>query len=218
MALIEGGQLSVVPRLFNVGVDPSPGVANIDLKNVSQVLNVVPEIRRRSAPLAGIDGIFTGILRNVHSIADDEISSILPYSLGADRLGSYPAVVPEEWDIWLIGASGRRVSGTGSIVGTIVLEPPDAVQGFARDDSGTALGVLTSRIILGTITGITELGVDDPTIWLNEPGGSFLRLGIRVPRGSLLLFRSTSSAIATIDMVFVMGLFPMSMGHDVVQL
>lgn len=218
MALIAGGELSVVRQVLQTDVDPRSGGTDIDLKNLSQVLNVVPEVLRRSAPLTGIDGYFTGILQNVHSAADDEFSQIGPYAVGETfRLNDYPSAIPDGWDVWLLGASGRRTSGSGSIVGQVSLQPPGNVLGWGRDDAGAGTGLLDSHVFLGAITAIRDLGPQDPCIWDNEPGGTFLRIGMRIPRGGLLNFNSTSDAAVTVDMLFIMGMFPKAMGHDVLQ-
>jgi len=220
MALVTGGQLGVVRRILETGVDAARAITDIDLDNISQTLPVVPEIVRRSAPLAGIDGWFTGVLENSHAAADDENSEIFPYAVGPlDRLGNYPADVPEGWDIWLVGLQGFRTAGTGSIVGSVTMDPPDFVQGWGRDDAGVATGLTAGRITLGIITAVVDTAgplANDPVTWLEgPPGGSFLPLGIRVPRGSDVNFVSTSDAAVTVVMMFIMGLFPMAMGHDV---
>lgn len=220
MASIEGGQLAAIRQILDVGPDLLDAVPEIDLKNISQVLPVVPEIVRRSKPLAGIDGWFTGNLENSHAAADDENSEIFPYAVGTvDRLGNYPADVPEGWDIHLIGMQGFRTAGAGSIVGAVTMDPPDFVQGWGRDDAGVATGLLAGRITLGIITAVTAAAgplANDPVTWLNgPPGGSFLPLGIRIPRGSDLNFVSTSDAAVTVVMMFIMGLFPKAMGQDV---
>lgn len=216
MSLIEGGQLSVVHQIFET--PPTElGAAELDLKNISQVLNVVPEIRRRSAPIAGIDGFFTGILENSHAGADDEDSAIDPYNVGDSALGNFPAVVAEGSDIWLLVLTGYRSSGTGGITGLATLETPNFVQGFGQDDTGAAIGLNPTALNLGIITGIdTSAGVtNDPMTFLDEPGGSLLRVRIRVPRGSTLGFASRSSAAADFRLIFVMGIFPIAMGQDV---
>ncbi len=218
MALIEGGQLGIVRRILQPGIDPATAVTNLDLASVSQTLPVVPEIVRRSAPLAGIDGFHTGRLRNVHSAADVETSTITPYAVGDAALGSYPSSVAEGWDLWLLAISGQRTVGAGVITGTVTLVPVNAIEGWGIEDDGTPLTAGAARMILGRITGIEAEHTHSPVIWQNEPGATFLKVGLRLPRGIAISFHSTSDALVTVELTFVMGLFPMAMGHDVLKL
>jgi len=219
MALIKGGQVGVIRRILKTGIDAATAITQIDLDNISQTLPIVPEILRRSAPLAGIDGWFTGVLENVHSGADEEDSTVFPYEVTrANVLGNFPTPIPEGWDIHLVSCGGVRTSGAGGITGSTLLDTPASVQGFALDDAGNPIGLSPRAMILGMITGFDATAgalTNDPIVWAGVPGLTQLRVGLRIPRGAALHFFSTSDAAVTAQMTFLMGLFPLAMGQDV---
>lgn len=219
MTLIEGGQLAAIRRILGSPVD-AMGSTQIDLGHVSQVLPVVPEIVRRSSPLAGVDGWFLGSLENNHAGADSEQTTILPYAPAAAVLTSnLPTPIPEEWDIWLIGCSGFRTSGAASLAGGISIAGPPHLLAWGQEDDGSASGSTNNRSFLGFIDGVnaglTGLGGNDPLTFVNVPGGAFLPLNLRLPRGCSLRFDSESDAAAIFQVNFIMGVFPMAMGQDV---
>jgi len=223
MALVEGGQLGVVRRILQTGIEPGGGITNIDLENISQVLPVVPEIVRRSAPIIGVDNWFVGVLENDHTGASDETSVISPYDVPVGlTFNDYPTPVPEGYDIWLMGASGqRRGVGTGAFVAAISMRAPGSVQGWGVDEAAAAITASAPRLFLGSSSAV-EAGVaglsNEPMIWDSPAAALFLPIRMRIPRGSSLQFDSTTAAAAVLlTMSLLMGLFPMAMGQDVLD-
>jgi len=179
---------------------------------VDQAL-VINELARRGRTLAATGGIFAPTLRNVHGAAETLSNTVNPYNIGtAGVVPPYPAVVPPLFDFWLLGASIRRASGTGTLIATLSITIATPQAGWGLDDSGVQ--VLVSQKIRLALW--NNLNTDD-TVFAglsvgNEPHAYFR---YRLPRiGSRIVFVSTSSALASFDLQLMVGLFPVSLGQD----
>ncbi len=215
MSQITSSMLRQIQQLIGGGGAGIAPVTVLEDDAVTQTLPVVPEIARRSLVIGPLGGIFVGVLRNVHTAADGEVSSILPYTPLASNIAPYPSPVPDGYDIWLLGIAGTRVSGTGLLTGALMgINPPTSSQGWGRDDSGT--GVAATGIFqlarFDVIEAAITLGTD---CMLTEQGLTYQPVGLRLMRGATLVFASEASDTATFDALFYMGLFPAAMGQDV---
>lgn len=177
---------------------------------LDQTLDVLPLVRRGRTQ-AGTEGIFTGVLQNVHGAANSLTTSVNPYNIATGRIAPYPDPVPAQFDIWLLAAVVRQNSGTGTL--SAVLDFQSNVQGWGVDDSGVAVvATLTQPLAFWD-----AVAVEGITFGLrNGARGPYARLGIRLPRfgDPVLTFRSTSSAVATFSCQVVLGVFPVSLGQD----
>jgi len=217
MPLIEGNQLRLLNRIFGLAGDGISGTTQLDDKGITLV-SEVSAIMRRGDTYGVLTGWYQGTLENVHSGADDEVSSIDPYAPGASAVAPYPANVPEGFDIWLLGVGGRRSSGSGGLTAGAASVNPDAVTaGWGQDDGGAALGAIAPRIIVAQFDGLSTInaGFSLPPM-ITEQGLTYQPVGMRVPRGALMDFHSTAAAAAEFQMSFVIGLYPEGLGQDVV--
>jgi len=214
MAIIKNAILSPLGRL--IGIAPAPQTTVLDDDSVSLVLPIVPDIARRS--LGGATGgWFQGLLENVHSGADDEVSQIDPYIPGASAVAPYPGNVNADFDVWLLGVNGRRSSGSGDLTGGVVsLNPGAHLQGWGEDDVGDPV-VSAPSMRLAFFDGVETqaAGIGSPPL-KNPQGLLHINLNLRIPRGGTLSFHSTSAAAAEFQMFFILGLFPAALGQDVV--
>jgi len=182
---------------------------------VDQILSI-NEIARRGRTVAGSAGIYACMLQNVNTAAETILSTVNVYNVAAGASSIWPVPMPEQFDVWLLGASMRRQSGTGTIVSMLSMQIPARAQGFGIDDSGVAvaqvdpmgLAVWNSLITTSTIDGSRQGGI-----------GPFAHLGIRIPRGTgastgTLRFSTVSSATSTWNCNMMMGVFPVSLGQD----
>ena len=185
---------------------------------VDQVLEV-GQLARRGRTQTDIQGIYTPIFRNAHTGSTSISNAINPYNAGTTFLvAPYPDPVPPQFDIYLVGASLRVVSGTpsGLTVATLSLTVGTKSQGWGRTDAGAQ--VLVSQAMRLAFWDAT---VSDGTFFgiLNGARGAHQRIGLRLPRGgggSVLTFRSTSSVTVSIDCQIILGLFPVALGQDVI--
>ena len=181
---------------------------------VDQALNVVP-IVRRGRTLAKSQGIFTGVFRNVHSGGGALSSQINPYDVGFDaELPPYPVPIPRQFDIWLLSATGRRVTGTGTVTASIIIRYSAVQQGWGISDTNTPVALLSEvPVALWSI-----LFGDGTTTWLRDSNVSpnAPEFAIRLPRDRnlTLIFQSNVSAAATLVADLVLGVFPVSLGQD----
>lgn len=208
--IVDSDALAFVTRALGL---TGAGAATTELIDgtVDQVLDIVPLVRR-GRTFASTQGIFTGILQNVHTDAESLLTSVDPYEFGATGLvAPWPSPVPPQFDIWLLGAVVRRESGSGTFTG--ILETHIAVQGWGIDDSGVAVVSTLGFPIVRWDAVVTETIVFGVTAGGELP---YAPIGMRLPRSgeSTLAFRSTSSLTSTYSCQVVLGLFPVSLGQD----
>jgi len=94
----------------------------------------------------------------------------------------------------------------------LFLIPVQAQLGWGIDDSGVAV-VTTPILILSHWDAVTtdtfEFGLEDSKV------PTILR-GMRIPRNAGLRFSSTASALATFRCDLILGLFPTTLGQDII--
>lgn len=215
---VKSDALSVVQRALGLTGTPASGDTEFLEGTLDQVIDVGPLVRR-GRTLAGTGGIFRGILRNVHPGADSKSSGIAPYAaLEANVVAPFPAVVPPEFDVWLLTAGVRRFTGSGAL-SRCFLVMTNVLQGFGINDSGAPVVGVNEIIPLAYWD---DLQVSTDTIGVTTSMGPLRKLGIRIPRIGVLpaapvglSFRSTSAGAATFDCLLLMGLFPVGLGQDV---
>lgn len=180
---------------------------------VLQVLDVAALVRR-GRTRAGTEGIYYAILRNEHAAGDARFTAMNPYELGATGLlAPFPSPMPAGFDIWLLSATMRRQSGSGTVVAGLSVQYAASVQAFGLNDTGTAV-VFSGEGNLCTWDDLATSGFT----WglLQEQAGQQPRLGVRLPRSvdTQVVFRSTSSALATYQCQIMLGVFPSALGQD----
>jgi len=178
---------------------------------VEQTFDIARAARRGLTP-AATEGIFTALMQNVHTDAETLVTLVNPFDVTTGRISPYPGPVPRGFDLWILNANLIQVSGAGTVSAALFLVPGQPQLGWGIDDSGVAV-VTTPILILAhwdaVVTETFEFGLEDgkvPTI---------LR-GMRLPRNSVLRFSSTSSLTATFRCDLILGLFPATLGQDVI--
>ncbi len=181
---------------------------------VDQVIDVTP-VARRSRTLRPNDGIFVGIMRNVHSGAGSLLGTSNPYEMGAALVISpYPSPVPKQFDLWLLGASVNFASGTGTFTGALTITYRSPQQGWGETNGGAFVIASVEVPVAHWDTVVTEGAI--VFAGLSGDRGPHAHIGIRLPRhpDTAIRFRSTASAAATFDCQVVLGMFPASLGQD----
>ena len=177
---------------------------------VHQALDVVP-IVRRGRTFASTQGIFTGLIRHVHTVADDMETAVTPYGAIVGVISPYPDPVPDKFDIWLINAVLRRTSGAGTLSALLTVQ--FFTQGWGVNDSGAAVASQMDQ----PLAFWDAIATEDISFGLLAGGqGPIAHIGVRLPRdaNTTIRFRSTSSEAATFAVQLVLGLFPVSLGQD----
>lgn len=167
---------------------------------------------RRGRTIEGTGGIFTGMLRNVHTDAESLSTVIDPYAVGTTAfIPPYPSTVDRTFDLWLLSAVLRRNSGGGTLTAVLGLNYP--FQGFGIDDSGVAVG---GALLYPLCRWDTLIAEDALAIGLLTGSGvPEAKFGIRLPRGVTISFFSTSSITVSYTCQMVMGMFPVTLGQDI---
>jgi len=180
---------------------------------LDQVLDVGPLVRRGRTQ-AATQGIYNAVLRTVHTDAETLSTAVAPYFPGANSRPPYPDPVPVQFDIWLLGASVRQISGGGTISALLAVQYGAAALGWGEDDSGVAV-TLNSDISLAHWDALATVSTEFAI--LNGARGPWARFGLRLPRhpDTSLVFRCTSSVTATFDCNLLLGVFPVALGQDI---
>lgn len=203
----------LLPLQKLVGISPTPQPVVLDDTNISLTMPLVPDITRRSRASGPTGGWFEGVLENVHSAADDERSSITPYTAGVDAVAPYPTSVGDEFDLWLIGVAGQQsVQAPRLTIATLSMGIPTHAQGFGRDDAGAPL-IVSPAIQVARFDSVVASSANNDAM-VTEAGNTYIPLNLRIPRGSRLTFDSTASAAATFQILMIIGLFPAGLGQD----
>lgn len=208
MKRVDSDALGVVTQALGMTGKGAPVTEFLD-GQLDQTLEVGP-IVRRGRTLAGTEGLFTGILRNIHTDAESLLSQFTPYAAPVGTVAPYPAVMPRQYDLWLLGAGLRRISGGGTV--SAILDLEYQTQGFGIDDSGVAVVVVRTQVLAFWDAVVTE-GI---SFGLMGTLGPYANIGLRMPRdpGTLLTFRSTSSITETLECQVIIGMFPTALGQD----
>jgi len=184
---------------------------------VDQALEVGPIIRR-GRTLAGSQGIFTAILQNEHTDAETISNSIDPYKVpAAIAIPPYPpSPMPAQFDVWLLRAAVRRVSGSSTLRAVLQYQYPPSNQGWGVTDSGVAvvsnpvynLAYWDAVIQVGTGNNFGGLALAEQPLAQMRP--------FRLPRNvdGPLIFISISSLTSVFQCQLVLGVFPIALGQD----
>ena len=211
---IKGDALSAVASSLGL-TGPGEQVTEFQDGILDQHIDVAPLIRRGRTQ-AATDGLYIGVMENVHGAADSQVSVIAPYLVPVGAIGPYPAIMPESFDVWILGASTQRTTGSGTMTASLAMRFGAPKMGFGIDEAGLSVAPVNVQIILAfwdaLITENTTFGL------LNGARGPYKKIGIRMPRdaASDLVFRTTSSAIATFHLNLVLGVFPVGLGQDAI--
>jgi len=199
-----------------VGISPEPSPTVLDTDNVSLTLPIVPNIVRRSSGLGVSDGWFTAIMENVHSAADDEDSTLDPYASG-DGSVNVPSPIPPGWDVWLLGVTGQRSSGAGDLTSAVLsVNPAPHSQGYGIDDNGAVVVTSTPLHLVQFDALNTDGAFARASMTELVSGKLWVPLNLRLTRASSLRFDSRAAAAAEFQLLMIMGVFPASLGQDVV--
>ena len=214
---IDSDALTSLNRVLGIaGSRLGAQTTELDDGNLTQVLDV-NEIVRRSRTLQDFDGIYFGVIRNVHAGAGELITSVDPYALPVGAGPGFPTNITAQTglELWLIGASLYRISGTGTLDGAtleLIFDSPQ--QAFGVDDSGAAVAT-TGGIPLAHWDSILTTITSNPGI--TEQGEVYIPMGIRLARASIGLrfISDVAGAAATMQTNIILGLFPAGLGQDV---
>lgn len=206
---IAGAALDNVRKQLGATGPGDPAVRLLDTE-VVQTFDVEASARRGGTQ-AGTSGLYYPVIRNVHAGSGTLNTAVDFYTNEIGIIAPWPAPMPAEFDIWLLAAAVRQVSGTGTFTGALLVDYRQASQGFGVDDSGVAVVASELRVLAfwdSLITQNREFG-------LRDGANPRARLGIRLPRfGTALSFSSTASTVASFDLQLDLGVFPVGLGQD----
>jgi len=209
---IDSDALGVLNKSLGLSGAGSPVTELMD-GVVDQVLSV-NEVARRGRTQAATQGIYTAVFENVHSAGDSERSSVNIYDIGLGVIPPWPDPMPIQFDIWLLGATAIRLSGSGTVLANLGIIYGAAQQGWGRTDTGVGIVANFEHVVANwdSVLQIETLVF----LRLEDAGGISSQPGIRLPRSpdTILTFASVSSAAATYRCQVVLGVFPASLGQD----
>jgi len=173
-------------------------------------------IARRSRAPGARGGIFYGILRNVHTDAETLQTTVNPFTVKTGAIEPYPSLSDTDFDsdlfdMWVIQAAVRQISGGGDMTAALFATYPSRTQGWGVDDSGVAV---VNSLQMGlafwdnVVTQSAVMGLQGAAFPLASPQ-------FRLPAESSLAFSSTSTLTSTYDCQVLLGIFPIALGQDV---
>lgn len=217
MIAIRTNTLDLVNRGLGISGRGAPETTFAD-EELLQTVDVGPLIRLSRTP-AESGGIFYAIIRHVHGAAGDLETGVAPYDLETPgAIGAYADPMTRGFDVWLISACVRRVSGAGTLtVAQLGVSYFSGTQGWGVDDSGVAVVVADIQALATWETLIST----PPRAYglLSGGNGTMVYPKLRLQRNpsTRIQFISTvAAAAATLDLQLVLGVFPEGLGQDVV--
>jgi len=175
-----------------------------------QVVDVVPIIRRGRTP-ANTEGIFTARLVNTHAAADSQAQTVDPYNLvlGTSSFNGYPGPMPQGFDVWLLS-----VNAVASVAGLISTTAPSVLfMQYLATQTGFGTVAVVARHVVAYASQIAISG--GPNVLIGFGTGTLQqRLGIRIPRGTVLGWNTTSLIAGTLTANLTIGVFPAGLGQD----
>jgi len=183
---------------------------------LDQVFDVAPLIRR-GRTIASFSGVYTFVFQNEHSGSGTLVTSIDVLDVPAIGNLVWPRPVPEDMDVWLLGAAVQQTAGAGTLSGALFVHYDPGRQGFGVNDDDSAL-VVSNPVPVARWDAIVTINTN---FALQENGDPWKRLGIRLPRaisgtGARVIFVSTASELASFACQMQMGLFPVGLGQDAI--
>jgi len=213
MKRIDSGALELANRALGLTGTSPLAVTEYEDGQLVQQIDVAP-IVRRSRTLGITQGLFTFLIRNIHAAGDTQLTAITPFNLGVTGVRApFPSPIPRTFDLWLLNATLRQVSGTGTLSAVLNVDFPFDNLGFGIDSAGVAV-VASDDVALAywdaLATETLEFGI------LNQLG-VLAKINMRLPHNpnTRITFSSTSSAAATFDLNMRMALFPVTLGQDI---
>ncbi len=213
MKTVDSQALAIVNRALGLSGAGASLTEFLD-GSVDQTLDI-GELVRRGRTIAKSQGIFMGLLRNIHAGSGTLTSSFPPYTGGTGAILPWPSPMPLGFDVWVIGAFVRQLSGSGTFTGSLIIDPNTTNLGWGVDDGGAAVSA-AARIPLAFWDSVVT---QTDEIALMEDGQPWAKIGMRLFRLNRndvrLMFSSTASALATFDCFIMLGVFPVGLGQDV---
>lgn len=214
MRQIDSRALTRVSEALDLSGSGS-GLSELDDGTLQQLLEVGPLVSRERAPGKRQGGLWWGQLANVHTGAGTESTSQNLYAPAPlTLLNSYPAILPDDFDIWLILAQIYRSTGAGDLTGGMLLMTLSA-QAFAWgiDEGGDPL-VDVSPTSLALWDGLDGTVSGEDAVGTLFGGGTVARFNYRVPRTvNSLRFESVATAAATFRCNVLFGAAPAGLAN-----
>jgi len=217
MRPITSDALVLINRMLGMGRGGADETSLMDGK-LDLALDVNPAVRR-GRTIGITEGLFFFLFENTHAGADLQSTTITPYSPAVGAVNGWPRNVPDDLEVWLLGASVEQDTGTGTIEAGLFQFYQGAQQGIGEDEGG---GAVTGSALIwlarwtGALVTLSSEHAMDPN------GNPWVPIGLRIPRLSIgagaptnLIFRSLSTAAAVFTCTAVVGLFPVGLGQDI---
>lgn len=174
-----------------------------------QVFNANQAISR-GRTLADSEGLWVGQIINTNAGAGVIQTVLDPYTPSPLNVFSgYPSRVPTGYDFWMIAATAFPGAAALTTDAYVRMNYPTTKKGISAAAAGGGVQVLAawdSDITLGAAVWLA-VGTDPRTITQT--------IGYRVPRTVTISFFSDHIGAGTVEFSFQFGLFPSSLGQDV---
>lgn len=177
-------------------------------ERLEQTLDVAPIIRR-GLTLANTEGLYSGNLRNTHTgSAAVVVTTLDPWSLAGAETPPFPAEIPTNLDLWLLGFSAKNVSGAGNL--------DSAFFDLANPSTNRAFGTGGSLVLAGYTGEFACAGANLLISHGNSLQNMYWMQGLRIIRNATFRFHTLNVGATSpiYDLDVYMGLFPSALGQD----
>lgn len=209
MRPVDTDALGQIAKVLGIG-NPATATSPVDFDDavLQQVVDVLPTVRR-ARTIPGTGGLFHGQVSQVHAGAGSLLSQVDPYELSATSLtaeGGYPDPVPDDFDVWLLGAVGSAAVGVinTNLFSNCLINLPN---------TGSAFG--SSGGTIPYFMGDTEAPISAAVAFIaNSASPDMRQPAFRLTRGTVLDLNSHAGAAGTVFWTIFLGLFPAGLGQD----
>lgn len=213
------GGLNRILGIAGVGNAGSAPETQLDDDNLTQVIGVLPIVRRSSLGANASGGWWYWVQQHVHAAAGGLASSLNFYNpVDGTNFNGWPSPVPRGMDVWVGAFCGRRTAGAGTLGGAVLImngTTPD--QGMGIDDAGSGLQLINGMPVCEWDELSTAISTGPDSFRNSLTLQTMYQPMIRIPRGGT--FGAGSEAVgaaATFIFQGIAGLFPEGLGQDLI--
>jgi hypothetical protein len=188
------------------------GQVVFDDENLQQVL-VVNDLIRRGRTFAKSEGLWTGRIINSHTDAESIATTVDPYAVSSPLAG-YPSPLPAGFDVWLLD-----VLAVANATGVLDNAPP-AWAYIQYPATSMAFGGTAQLVTMALKVWDTDNTLSGGAVVLRTAGvnqyisSGNTQLPVRIPRGAVIGWNSTSLITGTLTLLLLLGVFPSGLGQD----
>ncbi len=217
MREFDSAGLRQMARILQISTG-QPQLVELQDQVLEQAIDLNPFLRRALVP-EGSDGIFHATMLNTHSGSDIIETQVNPYAPGTTFAHPDWNPVDPRFDVWLLGAAGKNITGGGDFGGGQFNLISNALGMAWRNEANAA--AMTQTVMTWDVER-TEMNTtflysnQNDVLLLWEKGGSAMRINRDASTLFSFITEKAGPGSASFKLFLTLGLFPAGMGQDVI--